>query len=119
MCGNAGLAIIDHRPMVKMFPTASVYQDALLGYLEGSGEFGLEQAYGFGRSCLHENGSLLRLIHVHDRALQAIIASTAAPAEVHRRVNASMEFLVEVLAPFEMAFCCYRSFLADSAQHRV
>jgi len=93
--------------MVKKFPTARVYRDALLNYIEGNGESGLEQAYGFGRSGLDEHGGLLRIIGLHDRALDGIIASTSAPAEVRRRVSASMEFLVEVLSPFEMVCRCY------------
>src|SRR4051794_25531598 len=108
------LAIIDHRPMVKKLPSARVYRHALLDYMQGSGESGLAQAYDFGRSCLHVNGGLLQLLVVHDRALKAIIDSTTEFAEVRRRQDASMEFLLEVLAPFEMAFCCYRAFISRS-----
>jgi len=99
--------------MVKKLPTARVYRDALLDYIEGSGESGLEQAYGLGRIYLREHGGLLRIIDLHDRALDAIITPATAPAEIRRRMSASMEFLVEVLSPFEMACRCYCSFLDE------
>lgn len=84
----------------------------------GSGESGLAHAYELGRTGLDEGGGLLHILHMHGRAVNTILESTPGGDEVARRLNASTEFLVEALSPFEMVFRGYRALVKRSVDKR-
>jgi len=97
--------------MIRKLPTVRAYHDALLEYMQGSGESGLAQAYEFGRSGLHQDAGFLHIIRVHEEALDTIVAATPEISDVRQRLDASAEFLAEALSPFEMAFRGYRAYV--------
>jgi two-component system sensor histidine kinase UhpB len=79
------------------------YHTALVDYLRGSGESGLENAYNLGRRAIDEGSGLLHLVRAHQRAADTILKSTAPGGERMRSRNAAEEFLMEALSAFEMA----------------
>lgn len=76
------------------------YQSALLDYVQGSGETGLESAYALGRQGISDG--LLQFLRVHQNCVNTILESTEAPDERMRLLLACEEFLIEALSPFEM-----------------
>ena len=84
----------------------------------GSGESGLAHAYELGRNGIDDGGGLLHILHMHGRAVNTILESTPGGDEVGRRLNASTEFLVEALSPFEMVFRGYRALVKGAADKR-
>jgi hypothetical protein len=94
------------------------YRAALLDYLLGSGEAGLVRAYDLGRTALNERYSLLDILQVHQKSLNAVLESTQSVDEGLRRLKAAERFLMETLSPFEMAYLGYVELVAkrrDSA----
>ena len=85
------------------------YRAALLDYLLGGDEGDLVRAYDLGRTALEEGLGLLEILRTHQRAAQAILASTQSADLTRRRVVAAGEFLMETLSPFEMT---YRGYVA-------
>src|ERR1700730_18580792 len=77
------------------------YRAALLDYVQGSGEWGLAQAYELGRGRVDEDSGLLQVLRVHQRAVTSILKAT--PADDHvPRLRASDAFLMEALSTFEL-----------------
>ncbi|HET9361117.1 MAG TPA: phosphatase RsbU N-terminal domain-containing protein [Vicinamibacterales bacterium] len=85
------------------------YRAALLDYLLGSDETGLVRAYDLGRLALEGGLGPLEILRTHQRAAQAILASTQSADLTRKRVAAAGEFLMETLSPFEMT---YRGYVA-------
>jgi sigma-B regulation protein RsbU (phosphoserine phosphatase) len=94
------------------------YRAALLDYLLGSGESGLERAYELGRRAIGSSLGLLQILRVHQQALSAILESTSRPEEGLRRLKASQAFLMEALSPFDMACRGYSDMVGAPARHR-
>jgi len=92
---------------------ARQYRAALLDYLLGSGESGLERAYELGRRAVELEIGLLELLRVHQNTVNAVLESTRPPAESLRKLKASHEFLVETASLFEMAYRGYVDLLKD------
>jgi hypothetical protein len=89
-----------------MSPSLHAYRTALLNYILGGGESGLAHAYELGRAGL-KGGGCLHVVHIHVKAMNEILSSKTSVSEVRRRLDASTEFLIEALSPFEMAFRGY------------
>jgi hypothetical protein len=104
--------------MEKSSPSFRAYHAALLDYIMGSGESALADAYELGRTGLDEDCSFMHIIELHEKAVSTILRSSSADDEFRRRLHASMQFLVEALSPFEMAFRGYRASLNASAGER-
>lgn len=104
--------------MVKKSPSSRRYYTALVAYVLRSGEPSLAHAYELGRTGFDAGLSLLRLLHMHYEAVNTILDSTPAGDEFRRRVNASTEFLMEAVSPFEMAYQGYRAVLKASNNKR-
>lgn len=78
------------------------YRVAFLRYLPHRDEAALARGYEIGRDAVVEGMSVLHLTQVHHAVLAEVMAS--APAEEQPRIVATAaEFLMEVLAPFDMA----------------
>jgi Phosphoserine phosphatase RsbU, N-terminal domain len=99
-------------------PSFRRYYTALLDYVLRSGESSLAHAYELGRTGFDTGFSLLRMLHMHSEAVNTILESTPAGDEFRRRVNASTEFLMEAVSPFEMAYQGYRAVLKASSDKR-
>lgn len=101
-------------------PSFRLYYAALLDYLLHRGESGLAHAYEMGRTGFDAGVGLVSILHMHYEALHSILESTSASDEFRRRLSASSEFLVEVIAPFEMASQGYRAVVKESeGAHRA
>lgn len=85
------------------------YRAALLDYLLDSGEAGRDRAYELGRRAIELDLGLLQLLRVHQTAVNAVVEATSTQAEGLRRLKTADEFLMEAVAPFEMA---YRGYMA-------
>jgi signal transduction histidine kinase len=84
---------------------AERYAEALRSYLSGADESGLCRAYELGRDSLESGVGLLDLLFVHRDALDRNFEDPLTPAQVVRLVDAegAVDFLLEALAPYEMA----------------
>ncbi|MGH2572871.1 MAG: ATP-binding protein [Actinomycetota bacterium] len=84
---------------------AERYQEALESFLAGADESGLWRAYELGRESLQSGLGLVDLVLLHRRALDRSSEDPAGPAETMRlgEVDEAVTFLLEALAPYEMA----------------
>ena len=87
------------------------YRAALLDYLLGNRESELARAYDLGRKALADGHGLLDVLRTHQRAIHAIIEASHNPDETLKKLDASWEFLTEILSPFEMTTRGYVSSL--------
>jgi phosphoserine phosphatase RsbU-like protein len=94
------------------------YRAALLDYLLGSGETGLVRAYELGRGAIDEGLGLLQVVQAHQQAVNTVLESAETATEGFRRLTAASDFLMETLAPFEMAYRGYRSTLEGGQETR-
>jgi signal transduction histidine kinase len=81
------------------------YADSLRAYLQEPGESALKAAYGLGRAAMDNGAGVIDIVGAHAEALGVILDGSAADAIAAR----SIPFLVECLAPLEMA---HRGFIA-------
>jgi hypothetical protein len=93
------------------------YAPVFLQYLSERGEGGLRTAYELGRRAMLEELSMLDLVQIHHAVLLDVLKTIKDPEELDGVAEAASEFLVEVLATFEMI---QRSFaeLRESTAHR-
>jgi signal transduction histidine kinase len=86
------------------------YEEALENYLALADESTLWRAYQLGRECLESGLGLLDLVLLHLRVLDRRFGDTLTPAQVVRVVDieAASDFLMEALAPYEMAQGVFR-----------
>jgi signal transduction histidine kinase len=84
---------------------AERYMETLRTYLSGADESGLWRAYELGRESLASGVGLLDLLLVHRDALDRNFEDPLTPAQVVRLTDAegALDFLLEALAPYEMA----------------
>ena len=84
---------------------AERYAEALRGYLSGADESGLWRAYELGRESLESGVGLLDLLSLHRDALDRNVEDPLTPAQMIRLADAgaAVDFLLEALAPYEMA----------------
>jgi Phosphoserine phosphatase RsbU, N-terminal domain len=78
------------------------YRPAVLAYLGYPDEEHLAAAYELGRSALAADITLLDLVRVHHAVVGDVLRTTNSD-EMPTSVDAAAEFLVEALAPFEIA----------------
>jgi hypothetical protein len=86
------------------------YRTAFLRYLPGRNEAALHHGYEIGRTALAGGLSLLDLAQVHHRILIEVLRTTS-DQDHEMLVAAASDFLLEVLAAYELA---RRSVLAES-----
>jgi two-component system sensor histidine kinase UhpB len=94
------------------------YRAALLDYLLGNREAELARAYDLGRKALADGHGLLDVLRTHQRAIHTIIEASHNADETLKRLDASWEFLTEILSPFEMTTRGYVSSLGQSQTRR-
>ena len=94
------------------------YRAALLDYLLGNRETELARAYDLGRQALADGHGLLDVLRTHQRAMHAVIEASRNPEEMLKRLDASWEFLAEILSPFEMTTRGYVSSLGVRERKR-
>jgi hypothetical protein len=83
------------------------YRVAFLGYLPRREEAALNRGYELGRKAVTDGVSILELARVHHEIFLEVLRETP-PEELPQIATAASEFLIEVLATFDMA---QRSFL--------
>lgn len=83
------------------------YRAAFLAFLHHHDEETLHRAYELGRVALADGVSLLDLVRTHHFAFGEVLDRYSAPSELADMINAAATFLVEALAPFEMARQAY------------
>jgi hypothetical protein len=79
------------------------YTPTFLNFLAHPNEEGLHSAYELGRAALADDITLLDLIRTHHHVFGQILRTTTNPDDHPAIVNAAADFLVEALAPFEIA----------------
>ena len=77
------------------------YRAAFLRYLPKRSEDARTSGYRLGRRAVTEGVSLLHLTQVHHVVLCEVLVNSPT-ADVRELTSAASEFLVEVLAPFDM-----------------
>ncbi len=77
------------------------YRTALLRALPKRAEAALASGYELGRSAVTAGVSILDLARIHHEILLQVLADTR-PEEVIDVTSAASEFLLEVLAPYDM-----------------
>ena len=77
------------------------YRTAFLRYLPSRDEAALDAGYQIGRSAVTEGLTILDLAQVHHEVLLEVLRSTS-PEELDGVVATAADFLVEVLATYEM-----------------
>ena len=78
------------------------YRTAFLRYLPQKDEAALNAAYQIGRSAVTDGLSLLALAEIHHQVLFEVLRDTKNE-ELDGLASTAADFLVEVLATFEMA----------------
>ena len=78
------------------------YAPAFLQYLSERSEPGRRAAYELGRRAIREELSVLDLARIHHGMLLEVLKTHRTPRELEHIAQAGSEFLVEVLAVFEM-----------------
>jgi PAS domain S-box-containing protein len=84
------------------------YRAALTTYAASGEEAHLQSAYDLGRTALNAGMGVLDMVRLHQEALVALVASTAAPVATVRLAQAVETFLLEALSPFEAAHRGFR-----------
>jgi hypothetical protein len=77
------------------------YRTAFLRYLPGRDEAALAAGYQIGRSAVSDGLTILDLVHVHHDILRDVLR-TSRPEDLDDVTATAADFLVEVLATFEM-----------------
>jgi len=95
---------------------AQNYTAAFVGYLSQRGEATLRAAYELGRAALADGISLLDLVRCHHAVFGRLLSATSSVQDQQDILSAAAEFLVEVLASYEMA---RRGFLETSTAAAV
>ena len=81
---------------------ARLYRAALLGYLLGGGEKPRTRAYDLGREAIGRGFSLLDILRLHHRTVNALLEATPDTRHGLLRVKAAQDFLLEAVSPYEM-----------------
>lgn len=96
------------------------YEEALERYLALADESGLWRAYQLGREALQSGLGLIDLVLLHLRVQDERLGDAMTPARALREVDAkgAADFLLEALAPYEMAQAVFRQ-EAEALRHRT
>jgi len=86
------------------------YRAAFLRYLQNRDEAALDAGYQIGRSAVVDGLTILDLVQVHHDVLREVLR-TGSPEELDGLTATAADFLVEVLATYEMT---RRGYLAKS-----
>jgi hypothetical protein len=78
------------------------YAPAFLQYLTERGEGGRRAAYELGRRAIGEGLSVLDLARIHHAVLLEVLRTHRTAGELEHMAEAASEFMVELLAVFEM-----------------
>jgi hypothetical protein len=78
------------------------YTPAFLAFLNNPDEQRLHRAYELGRIALADGVSLLDLIRTHHLAFGEVVTTPNADSQSDR-IDSAAAFLIEALAPYEMA----------------
>ena len=78
------------------------YRAGFLRYLSQQNEAGLHAGYQIGRAAVAEGLSLLKLAEMHHQVLFEVLKTTP-DKDLDRLASTAADFLVEVLATYEMA----------------
>jgi hypothetical protein len=79
------------------------YTPAFLAFVRHPDEQNRHRAYELGRDALADGISLLDLIRTHHTVFGHLLAGTAADDDLADMADGAASFLVEALAPYEMA----------------
>jgi hypothetical protein len=82
------------------------YRSAFLRYLPRRDEAALAAGYQIGRTAVGDGLTIPDLVHVHHDILRDILR-TSSPAELDNVTATAADFLVDVLATYEMARRAY------------
>ncbi|SFF67196.1 phosphatase RsbU N-terminal domain-containing protein [Blastococcus tunisiensis] len=77
------------------------YRVAFLQYLPRRAEAALHRGYELGRTAVTEGLSILELVRIHHEVFLEVLRETPA-ADLPEVATAASEFLLEVLATFDM-----------------
>jgi hypothetical protein len=99
------------RPMSELDVLTRDYRVAFLLYLPRREEAALNRGYELGRSAVADGLSLLELARIHHEIFLEVLQETPT-AELPEVATAASEFLLEVLATYDMA---QRGFLEGQA----
>jgi len=86
---------------VSLDSVARDYRAAFLRYLPRREESALHSGYELGRTAVSDGVSLLELARIHHDVLLSVLADST-PEDVPKVATAASEFLLEVLAPYDM-----------------
>jgi hypothetical protein len=86
------------------------YRAAFLRYLPSRDESALDAGYQIGRSAVTDGLSILDLVQVHHEILSQVLR-TSGTEQLDQVTTTASDFLVEVLATYEMT---RRGYLAQS-----
>jgi Phosphoserine phosphatase RsbU, N-terminal domain len=81
---------------------ARTYRVAFLRYLDHGQEAALHRGYELGRSAVTDGVSILDVAHLHHELLREVLEEDG-DADVSHIATAASEFLLEVLATYDMA----------------
>jgi len=91
------------------------YTPAFLAFLNKPDEQRLHRAYELGRTALGDGISLLDLVRTHHAAFGQVMTTLDTAAQA-RAVDDAASFLIEALAPYEMARRGYLERARDDRQ---
>jgi hypothetical protein len=89
------------------------YRAAFQRYLPRRSEAALTLGYQLGRQALVQGVSLLDLVHVHHLVLAEVLEASRE-RDLHEVTSAAADFLLEVLATFDMAHRSLRDVPRDT-----
>lgn len=91
------------------------YRPVFLAHLMRHDEATLQSAYELGRDAMAADVGMLDLVQIHHEVFSDVVSSSQDASELPDMLSAATTFLVEVLAPFEMACQILRPQLPPSA----
>ncbi len=87
---------------------AEQFSSAFRDYLEGAGEFALQQAYELSRKAIADGLGVLDIAAVYQEVLAGALRSVPSAEESARVAKAAAQFFAESLSPFEMTHRSFR-----------
>jgi hypothetical protein len=79
------------------------YRPAFMAFVAHQDEEHLHAGYELGRGALTDGITLIDLVRTHDSVFVALLETAGEPAERQQILDAAAAFLVEAVAPYEMA----------------
>ena len=78
------------------------YEDALRGFLKGTGEEALQRAYDLGRRAAEDGVGTLDMVKLHEEVLHTILKDSQRSEALADTVRRASQFFAESLSPYEM-----------------